>query len=108
MAVRTVCKTRRAICIQGALVVIGPHRDAAERAQGRIATQQSKPRAASRHSGANPGTHRNAAAKPRRRIATQQPETAKGPGITGALHAMVDRQGLEPWTLGLRVPCSTS
>ncbi len=21
---------------------------------------------------------------------------------------MVDRQGFEPWTLGLRVPCSTS
>ena len=97
MAVRTVCKTRQAICIQGALVATGPHRDAAAR-----------PQAASRHSGANPGTHRNAVARPRRRIAAQSLEIAKGPGITGALHAMVDRQGLEPWTLGLRVPCSTS
>ena len=76
MAVRTVCKTRRAICIQGALVATGPRRGPAARTQGRVAAQR--------------------------------PEIAKGPGVTGALHAMVDRQGLEPWTLGLRVPCSTS
>ena len=63
MAVRTVCKTRRAICIQGALVTTGPHRGTLEQAQGCIATQQSKLRATSRHGSASPGPHRDAVAR---------------------------------------------
>ena len=55
MAVRTICKTRRAICIQGALVATGPHRGTAARAQGHIATQQREFKATSRHSGQTPG-----------------------------------------------------
>ena len=70
MAVGLFCKTRQALCIQGALV-----------AQRRLSQ----------------GTHRGAVAR-----------NSKRPRDYGALHAMVDRQGLEPWTLGLRVPCSTN
>ena len=33
----------------------------------------------------------------------------KAAGIRQSLfHSMVGRQGVEPWTLGLRVPCSTN
>ena len=55
MAAWTVCKTRQAICIQGALVATGPHRGTAAKVQSHIAAQQSEFKAASRHSGQTPG-----------------------------------------------------
>ena len=32
----------------------------------------------------------------------------ENPVRNGVIHSMVGRQGFEPWTLGLRVPCSAS
>ena len=47
-----------------------------------------------------------------RRQPTRTPEEHKKNGPThygvGPRTSLVDRQGFEPWTLGLRVPCSTS
>ena len=55
MAVRTVCKTRQAICIQGALVATGPHYGTAARVQGHIAAQRREPRDTSQRSSQSPG-----------------------------------------------------
>ena len=43
------------------------------------------------------------------RVRTRVAATKKAAGIRQSLfHSMVGRQGFEPWTLGLKVPCSAS
>ncbi len=44
-----------------------------------------------------------------RRVRTRGAATKKAAGIRQSLfYSMVGRQGFEPWTLGLKVPCSAS
>lgn len=43
------------------------------------------------------------------RVRTRGAATKKAAGIRQSLfYSMVGRQGFEPWTLGLKVPCSAS